>query len=57
MLVSVAAAVLYRQYLDLPAVLGIGLIIAGVVVIQLFSAVQATKLPADCSYTARPFTQ
>jgi len=36
-LVSVAAAVLYRQYLDLPAVLGMGLIIAGVVVIQLFS--------------------
>jgi small multidrug resistance pump len=33
-LVSVAAAVLYRQYLDLPAVLGMGLIIAGVVVIQ-----------------------
>jgi small multidrug resistance pump len=36
-LVSVAAAVLYRQYLDLPAVLGMGMIIAGVVVIQLFS--------------------
>lgn len=36
-LVSVAAAVLYRQYLDLPVVLGMGLIIAGVVVIQLFS--------------------
>lgn len=36
-LVSVAAALLYRQYLDLPAVLGMGLIIAGVVVIQLFS--------------------
>jgi small multidrug resistance pump len=36
-LVSVAATVLYRQYLDLPAVLGMGLIIAGVVVIQLFS--------------------
>ena len=36
-LVSAAAAVLYRQYLDLPAVLGMGLIIAGVVVIQLFS--------------------
>jgi len=36
-LVSVAAAVRYLQYLDLPAVLGMGLIIAGVVVIQLFS--------------------
>jgi len=27
----------YRRYLDLPAVLGMALIIAGVVVIQLFS--------------------
>jgi small multidrug resistance pump len=36
-LVSVAAAVLYQQRLDLPALLGMGLIVAGVVVIQLFS--------------------
>lgn len=36
-LVSIAAALLYQQKLDLPAVLGMGLIIAGVVVIQLFS--------------------
>ena len=36
-LVSIAAAILYRQHLDLPAVLGMALIIAGVVVIQLFS--------------------
>ncbi|WP_313085862.1 DMT family transporter [Pseudomonas sp.] len=36
-LVSAAAAVLYGQKLDLPAVLGMALIIAGVAVIQLFS--------------------
>ena len=36
-LVSVAAAVLYQQRLDLPAMIGMGLIVAGVVVIQLFS--------------------
>lgn len=37
-LVSIAAAYLYGQKLDLPAILGMGLIVAGVVVIQLFSA-------------------
>jgi len=36
-LVSIAAAFLYNQKLDLPAILGMGLIVAGVVVIQLFS--------------------
>lgn len=36
-LVSVAALVLYQQKLDLPAVLGMGLIVSGVAVIQLFS--------------------
>ncbi|MDE3737565.1 MULTISPECIES: multidrug efflux SMR transporter [Pseudomonas] len=36
-LVSVAALVLYQQKLDVPAVLGMGLIVSGVVVIQLFS--------------------
>jgi small multidrug resistance pump len=36
-LVSIAAAILYQQRLDLPAMLGMGLIVAGVVVIQLFS--------------------
>jgi small multidrug resistance pump len=36
-LVSIAALVIYGQRLDLPAVLGMGLIVAGVVVIQLFS--------------------
>lgn len=36
-LVSVAAAALYQQKLDLPAVLGMALIIAGVAVIHLFS--------------------
>lgn len=37
-LVSLAALVIYGQKLDLPAVLGMGLIVAGVVVIQLFSS-------------------
>lgn len=37
-LVSLAAAFLYKQTLDLPAVLGMALIVAGVVVIQLFSS-------------------
>lgn len=37
-LISAIAWVVYRQALDLAAVVGIGLIIAGVVVIQLFSS-------------------
>lgn len=36
-LVSAAAVFIYQQKLDLPAVLGMGLIIAGVLVINLFS--------------------
>ena len=36
-LVSVAGAVLYKQKPDLPAVIGMALIICGVVVINLFS--------------------
>lgn len=36
-LVSIAALVLYQQKLDLPAIVGMGLIVSGVVVIQLFS--------------------
>jgi small multidrug resistance pump len=36
-LVTLAGAVLYRQIPDLPAILGIVLILAGVMVIQLFS--------------------
>ena len=35
--VSIVALVLYKQVLDLPALLGMGLIMAGVVVINLFS--------------------
>ncbi|MBU1330267.1 MAG: multidrug DMT transporter [Gammaproteobacteria bacterium] len=38
-LVSVAATFVYGQKLDLPAMLGMGMIVAGVVVIQLFSRV------------------
>jgi small multidrug resistance pump len=37
-LVSIAALVIYQQRLDLPALLGMALIVAGVVVIQLFSS-------------------
>jgi small multidrug resistance pump len=37
-LISAIAWVVYRQALDLAAIVGIGLIIAGVVVIQLFSS-------------------
>jgi len=36
-LVAAVAAIWYKQTPDLPAMLGMGLIIAGVVVIQLFS--------------------
>lgn len=36
-LVSIAALVLYQQKLDLPAIVGMGLIVSGVAVIQLFS--------------------
>lgn len=36
-LVSAVAAVIYKQTLDLPALIGIGLIITGVAVINLFS--------------------
>lgn len=40
-LVTVAGAVLYGEKPDLPALLGIAMIIGGVAVIQLFSAVSA----------------
>ncbi|WP_197566768.1 DMT family transporter [Billgrantia diversa] len=40
-LVALVGVVVYGQRPDLPAVLGIGLIIAGVVVIQLFSRIAA----------------
>ena len=36
-LISVAALVLYGQKLDIPAMLGMAMIVGGVVVIQLFS--------------------
>ncbi|WP_295767495.1 SMR family transporter [uncultured Mucilaginibacter sp.] len=36
-LISIAGVVIYKQKLDLPAVLGMALIIAGVLVINLFS--------------------
>ncbi len=36
-MVSIAAFLVYGQKLDLPALLGMGMIVAGVVVIQLFS--------------------
>ena len=37
LLVSIVALVVYQQKLDLPAIIGMGLIVAGVVFIQLFS--------------------
>jgi small multidrug resistance pump len=37
-MVSIAALFVYEQKLDLPAMLGMGMIVAGVVVIQLFSS-------------------
>lgn len=36
-LISVVGFVLFRQKLDLPAIIGLGLIIAGVLVVNLFS--------------------
>jgi small multidrug resistance pump len=36
-LIAVVGAILYKQIPDLPAVIGMGLIILGVVIIQLFS--------------------
>lgn len=40
-LVSIAAIFIYQQKLDLPAVIGIGLILAGVLVINLLSKASA----------------
>ena len=40
-LISLVAVVLYRQVPDLPAIVGQGLIISGVVVLNLFSKMQA----------------
>jgi len=36
-LISVAALVIYGQKLDVPAIVGMTMIVAGVVIIQLFS--------------------
>ena len=36
-LISIVGAVLFKQHLDTPALIGIGLIIAGVVVMNVFS--------------------
>jgi len=36
-LVTVAGVVLYKQIPDMPAIIGIGLIVAGVIVINVFS--------------------
>jgi small multidrug resistance pump len=40
-LVAVVGWLLYRQQLDLPAMIGIGLIVAGTIVLNLFSKVSA----------------
>ena len=41
-LVTLLAALFYRQLPDIPALIGIGLIIAGVLVIQLYSSMNVT---------------
>ncbi|WP_373557168.1 MULTISPECIES: DMT family transporter [Burkholderia] len=40
-LITLVAMLLYRQVPDVPAVIGLGLIISGVVVLNLFSKMQA----------------
>ncbi|HEY4297918.1 MAG TPA: SMR family transporter [Paraburkholderia sp.] len=40
-LITLVAVVLYRQVPDLPALIGLGLIIAGVAVLNIFSKMQA----------------
>lgn len=40
-LVTIAGAVFYKQIPDVPAVLGMGLIVAGVVIINLFSVAES----------------
>jgi small multidrug resistance pump len=40
-LVAIVGWLLYRQQLDLPAMIGIGLIVAGTIVLNLFSKVSA----------------
>jgi small multidrug resistance pump len=40
-LITLVALVLYRQVPDVPALIGLGLIIAGVVVLNVFSKMQA----------------
>jgi small multidrug resistance pump len=40
-LITLVAIVLYKQVPDLPAIIGLGLIVAGVVVLNLFSKMQA----------------
>jgi small multidrug resistance pump len=40
-LITLVAVVLYRQVPDVPAIIGLGLIVAGVAVLNLFSKMQA----------------
>ncbi|MBB5442678.1 MULTISPECIES: multidrug efflux SMR transporter [unclassified Paraburkholderia] len=40
-LITLVALVLYRQIPDVPAIIGLGLIVAGVAVLNLFSKMQA----------------
>jgi small multidrug resistance pump len=40
-LITLVALVLYRQVPDVPAIIGLGLIIAGVAVLNIFSKMQA----------------
>ena len=51
-MVSIAALFIYGQKLDIPAMLGMGLIVLGVVVIQLFSKTAGHCPPLNSLYTA-----
>ncbi|MBB5424492.1 small multidrug resistance pump [Paraburkholderia sp. JPY158] len=51
-LITLVALVLYRQVPDVPAIVGLGLIVAGVAVLNLFSKMQAHSAPAQAGSIA-----
>ena len=52
-LITIAGWYLYRQRVDLPGILGMGLIIAGVLVIQIFSSTKEVE-PLEETTAAAP---
>ena len=46
-MITIAGWYLYRQRVDGPAMIGMGMIVAGVVVIQVFSKTKSVEPPAD----------